>query len=271
MPVELAGEHGVGDDGVHPVQGLRLQVRQRLDRDQPAGAQHPDPVGDPLHLAEHVRGQQHGAAGRGVLADQRVELLLHQRVQAAGRLVEHQQVRVAHPGQHDRELLPVAAGQLARGPVQVEAEPQRELLGALGGVLAAQRLQVGHVPAAGEPAVERGVARHVAGPTVHGPRLAPGVVAQHPGLPRRRPQQPHQQPQGGGLAGAVGAEVAEDLARPEGQVDVRERDGAAEGLAESPQLDGHLAAHGTSLAVVRPASQGRRARSPLRPPTRLGT
>jgi len=75
------------------------------------------PVGDPFHLGQDVGGQQHGGSGLGAFPQHPVEFLLDQRVQATGRLIQQQQLRVAEQRQHDPGLLPVALGQLADRPV----------------------------------------------------------------------------------------------------------------------------------------------------------
>ncbi len=72
-------------------------ARKRLDRvghDQLALADDRDAVGDPLHLVERVGRQQHGAPLVDRLAQQLLELGLHQRVETGGRLVEDEQLRV---------------------------------------------------------------------------------------------------------------------------------------------------------------------------------
>lgn len=90
------------------VQRLGPHVVQPLDGDQAAPADDADPSRDPLHLAQHVRAEQHGPAAGGMLREQGVELPLHHRVEAARRLVEHEQVRPRHEGENQGELLPVA-------------------------------------------------------------------------------------------------------------------------------------------------------------------
>ena len=60
------------------------------------------------------------------LPDHAVEFLLHQRVQAAGGLVQDQQFRLVHKRLHQAEFLLVALGELAGMPVQVQAQAFRE-------------------------------------------------------------------------------------------------------------------------------------------------
>ena len=58
-----------------------------LHRDEPAGPHDSDAIGDPLDLGEHVGRQQHAAATRGVLTQNRMKLGLDKRVKAAGGLI----------------------------------------------------------------------------------------------------------------------------------------------------------------------------------------
>ena len=57
-----------------------------------------------------------------------VEDLLHQRVQAGRRLVEHEQVHVGGERRDQRDLLPVALGVRAALLGRVEVEPLQQLL-----------------------------------------------------------------------------------------------------------------------------------------------
>jgi hypothetical protein len=79
--------------------------------DQPTLTDDADPVGGLLHLAHHVRGHEDGATGRPGLPHHRDELLLQERVQSAGRLVQDEQLRLVHERLHDADLLPVPLGQ----------------------------------------------------------------------------------------------------------------------------------------------------------------
>src|SRR4029077_746158 len=63
---------------------------------------------------------------RTCLAHQCVELLLVQRVEAARRLVQDQQIGPVHEGQQDRELLLVSARVLAKPAAEVEVETLRD-------------------------------------------------------------------------------------------------------------------------------------------------
>src|SRR6266542_4172254 len=112
LEVDLDVAHRTLAEGLHP-----------LDRDQVPVADDADPVGRVLHLGQHVRGHEDGLAGGPGLAYQLLELLLHERVQAAGRLVEDEQLRVVHERLYQADLLLVPLGQGADLPGGVQLEP----------------------------------------------------------------------------------------------------------------------------------------------------
>ena len=78
------------------------ELVQRPLVDEPCVTQNPHPVAEPLDLAEDVRGEEI-VSGRAPSPRERpcsAEHHLHQRLEAAGRLVEEQQVRT---GSKDRD------------------------------------------------------------------------------------------------------------------------------------------------------------------------
>ena len=77
---------------------------------------------------QRVRGQEHRAALRGDLAEQRVEALLHQRVEPGDRLVEDQQLRLVHERLDQPELLAVARRELAHRAVELGVEALGQLV-----------------------------------------------------------------------------------------------------------------------------------------------
>ena len=76
--------------------------------DDLAGADDAHPVGERLGLAEDVAGQQNRAPAVAQLGHALAEGLLHQRVEAAGRLVEQVELGVRRERGDERDLLPVA-------------------------------------------------------------------------------------------------------------------------------------------------------------------
>src|SRR5690606_11971308 len=161
-----------GELGAHAGAGEVAQVGQRTALHGPALADDAHAVAQLLHLAEDVRGQQHGPAAVPLLGDATLEDLLHQRVEPGGRLVQDQQVDVGGERGDQGDLLPVPLGVGAAllGRVQLEAVDQ---LGAAARVQAAAQASVEVDDlAAGEVAPERHVAGDVGDPAVdlHGVR-----------------------------------------------------------------------------------------------------
>ena len=146
------------------------------------------------------------------LADDLEERLLDERIEARGRLVEHQQVGPVLERDDQPDLLLVALRVLLELPARVEVEA-RDQIGLVGRVDAAA--QVGEVLdrlAAGQLVVERELARQVAEPAMDRDRVDGRLDAEHRRPPARRPEVVEQRPDRRRLAGAVGAEEAEGLA-----------------------------------------------------------
>src|SRR2546423_6079836 len=110
---------------------------------QAAVADDPDPVAHMLDLGEDVRGKKDGCTRVTRFADHRVELLLIQRIEPTGRLIEDQQLWPVHETDHNGELLLVAARVLAKALPQVEAESGADLFDKLRVDAAAQTSDVG--------------------------------------------------------------------------------------------------------------------------------
>ena len=81
---------GFVQDDFHPPLPQRLEVRDLLDRHEPSVPDDGDAVGDPLDLQELVRREEDRLAARLLLPQKIDELHLHQRVEAAARLVQDQ-------------------------------------------------------------------------------------------------------------------------------------------------------------------------------------
>ena len=107
-------------------EGARAEVVDGVDEVEPALPDQADAIGDVLYLGEDVRGEEDRAAALGGLGDELVERLLHERVEAARRLVEDEQVGIVHERLDEPDLLPVSAGELLDPAVEVEVEPFRE-------------------------------------------------------------------------------------------------------------------------------------------------
>ena len=196
-------------------------------------------MADRLHLHQLVGAQEDRLAALGGLGDAAPELALHQRVQPAGRFVEHQQRRTGGERRDECHLLPVAR-RVGAGPLAgVELEPGDQLR-AVGQVRACsdtgeqvQALLTRHRRPEGD------VGRHVGEMPVRLFHVA-DPVAEDPGGTGGRAEQPEQQTDGGRLARAVRAEETEDLAGRHREGQVVHREGGREALAQV------LHAHGGS-------------------------
>jgi hypothetical protein len=93
---------------------------------------------------------------------------------------------------------------------------------------------------AGEVGPEADVARHVRQPAVQADRVAPRVGAEHLGVAGVAAEQPEQDPDGGGLSGAVGPEEAVHLPLLDPQIQPVECPDRAERLDQvADRDDGH--------------------------------
>jgi hypothetical protein len=104
-------------------------------RDEPPAADDHDAIDELLHLGEHVARHQHRAALRGQLAQESAHPRDALRVEAVGRLVEHQHLRVPErtcqrePLAHPQRVTARRAAARRGQPDQVQ-----DLVGARGGI-----------------------------------------------------------------------------------------------------------------------------------------
>ena len=138
-------------------------------------------------------------------------------IDAVGRFVEKQHLRVMQQGAHERQLLLHAAGKIG-GPAVAErlhARHAEQLLHRVDRDRPWGAEQVGvedHVLVDGEIAIQAEALGHVADAVLDGIQLAGDVVAGDPGFAFGGIEQAAEQPQRGGLPGAVRPDDAEDLA-----------------------------------------------------------
>jgi hypothetical protein len=156
------------------------QVGDVGDLDQPPGAQDRDPVAHGLDLGELVGAEEHRAAAVPGLPHAGAELLLHERVQAARRLVQDQHRSPGGERRDQGHLLPVAGGV---GPprsrrIQLEALHQLVAVGEVGARADPGEQLEGL--GTGQRRPERDVGGHVGEVRVGG-RDVGGRGAEHPG------------------------------------------------------------------------------------------
>jgi branched-chain amino acid transport system substrate-binding protein len=199
-----------------------------LARDPP-GAHDVDPVHDP-HQLRHVllQDQDRDAPVRDELAQRVEDPDRHGGREAERRLVKQHELRVRHQGHADAEHALLPAGELPGPLLQVVLDDGEDLVDRLEqlcppGGRRPQRaeLQVLLDAEVGEDELLRRHQRHarehvlVAGP-------AGDVLPPVYDLPAAGPEDAEDRVQGGGLAGAVVPDDADDLARPDGQADVED-------------------------------------------------
>src|SRR4029077_3399018 len=238
----IEAREDVGSNGLREVNGDLvaldvLQLRDAGEADEPAVADDADARARLLDLAQHVGGQKHGAAFPPRLVDHAVELLLVQRVEAAGGLVEDQHTRLVHEGLDEHDLALVAGRVLAKlaTRVQVEAIDQRFEVRPVH--TAAKVGEVLEDLPAGQVVVERRLARDVADELLDPDGFLPAVQAADPSGATVGAQERHEDADGRGLAGTVRTEESENLALADVECHVDDSALAAVALAELLDLD----------------------------------
>ena len=212
-----------------------MQVPELVERalvDEPALAEDPDAVAQRLDLAQDVRREEHRLPACLRLVHRLAERDLHQRVEAARGLVEHEQIGTRRERVHELDLLAVALRQrphLLRRLHMEAIEQHRAVLGVDAAVHPAEEVERLF---RGERRPERGLARDVRDPAVRGNRIAPRVDAEQRRRARGRPVQAEQAADRRGLARAVGPEESVDLAGRDAKVETVERERARSVLSD---------------------------------------
>ena len=207
-----------------------------------------------LGLVEVVRGHEERRAALAQVVEEVPQALALARVDARGRLVEEDELRVVHERAREREALLHAAGQRARLHVlQVEQlDVAEQLVHARVGAGAGDAVDAGEeaeVLLDGEIRVERERLRHVAGLALDALALRADVAAGDDGTAAGRLKEPAQHLDRRRLAGAVRAEKAEDLAARDAQRERVDRAVRAEAACEPVRRD-------DQVGVTAPASSG---------------
>src|SRR5262249_51006407 len=198
------------------------------------------------------------------------EHLLHQGVEAARRLIEDEELGARHQGRDEAQLLPIA---LRVGPhglrgIEIEAGDQLVPVGwvAVAGAPPEQTERLG----AGEGGPEGGLAGHVREAPMDLRRAPPRVEAEERRAPRGRRDEPEQQTYRRGFAGAVGAQIPEDLAPDDLQVEVLEGVLLAVALGQPAGADDGGVGHGRAPRLRADASLRTESVSPWRQPRPTG-
>ena len=210
-----------------------------MSSDHPAMPHHHHAFGERLDLLEVVAGHHHGGAGLVLPPHGIPEGAAGIHVQAGGRFVQEHQPRLAHERERHAEPALLTAGEGAGLPFQQLR--QAEFLG--NGRRAERVLEVPadevddlpHPQGRRQRGLLRGAAESLPGAVVAGRAAEQGDGA------GTRPAQPLQHGENGGLAGAVGAEQAEDAAGVDVEGDVVDGEHLTEAAGDGvePGENGH--------------------------------
>ena len=202
----------------HVAAELRLEAGRAALGDDPAVVDDGQPVAETIRLLHVVRGQK----DRQPLVLVEPFQVLPQagavlRIKSGGRLVEEEQFGPVDESGRQVEPFAHAAGISAGGPVGVggQVHQRQQLLDALFEEIAGQVIEPAlqeQVLAAGQLVVQADLLGRVADAPADGVGVATDVQAEDVRLPTRFGEQRDEHLDGGGFAGPVGAEEAEELA-----------------------------------------------------------
>src|SRR4051794_17822550 len=237
----------------HDLDGVAGELGHGALAAHPAAGDDDDAVDELLDLAEPVAGQQHGAAAPGALAQQRAQPVHALGIEAIGRLVEHQDARIAEQRRRDVQSL-AHAQRVALHPAMPrggEPDEVEHLIDAR--FVDADRARDDAQVVASAPArVEAALLEDRA----HRPRrlLQRGVGrAADRGAAGRRAHEAEERAQRRGLAGAVGAQEARHLAGRDAEREVLDGRRRPVALGQPVHLEGRR--HRASVASSRPPAR----------------
>src|SRR5213078_404381 len=213
-------------DDLDAAQAARHQLGGRAEGLEPAARDDRDAIGDRLDVRQDVGREEHGHAVIAELEDEVADLLATERIEAAHRLVEHDQLGVVHQGLGQPGALQHALAELleALAARAAQADLLDQLVGApLAGPGRHAEQPAGEIAqlADGEVVVEvgrLGEKADLAPRPAAAERLAEQLRAAGGGA-----DEAHQRADRGGLAGAVGADEAEDVAALDAERDAAQR------------------------------------------------
>ena len=195
-------------------------------------------VAEAIDLGHDVAGHEDCAALVGRPAHRFHENLRLQRVQAAGGLVEDEQLAGGGQRGHEHDLLPIPLGVGAHRLGGVEAEGLGQRLLAPSIPRTAQPGQGVQGLGAGQPRPQGHIAGHIGRGAGDRRGVAARIHAQDPDGPGITAVHAQQDADGGGLARSVGAEESVDLSRLDRQVEAVDGPQSSEDLGQAAHLNG---------------------------------
>jgi len=209
------------------------QLARRSERDHPAVVHDGDAVAQPLRLVHVVRRQHDAPPARAQLHDEVPELPARLRIEAGGRLVEEEQLGIAHHRARQREPLLLSTAQLPHPCMALLAELHQvdHLVHA-----AAARVEAAEQPHGllhRELLGELRLLELDAEPLAQGALVAVPPLAEHLDHPLVGNREALADLDRGRLAGAVRAEQPEALARGDREIEPVDGDDVAVAFSEA--------------------------------------
>ena len=239
----------------------RAQLVDRSEESLHAAIQDQDVRAQVLDHRQHVRADDDRGALRGALSQRPLEDANSLRVEAGERLVEQDRLRIVQVAAADGQLLPHAAREVAGRRVefrgQLELVEQREGLGAGIGDSVDARVER-EVLFDGQVGKQRRIVGHEGESRLGRDRVGVDVEAGDRQPPAAGRNDAGQRPHRGRLAGAVGSDERQQLARLDAKRNAAHGDVVGERLVKIVDFD-----HGRFLAAK--TRLGRSMRSKKRP------
>ena len=244
---------GFGEAQGHVAVRFLDGVERRAQRD-PAVADHRDVVGDPLHLLQQVRREEHRAAFMGDGAhDGFQDVAAHHGIEAGRRLVEQEELGTV--GQRDEQsgarLLPPGEVLDPRRRVQGERSPQLLRVGIVPGGIEGAR--VANELAHAHPAGEIVLLGEIADPRQDADRVGDGIESEDAHRAALRSQQAQEVLDERRLARSIRTDEAVDRPTRQGQAHRVEGGRAPESSRQLRYADDRLT-HPRTLECMRTAS-----------------
>ncbi len=218
--------------------------------DQSTLPQYAHAITEGFHLAHDVGGQQYGLVSLLGFVNADAEGLLHQRVEAARRFVEDQEVGTTRQRRDEHQLLPISLGIGSDLLGRVEVESLDQLVAVRRICLALYLTKEMKCLGPGERGPEVHLPRHIGKAPVRLNRPGLAVESEDLSSSGSGTGQPQQQADGRRLARAVWAEVAEYLPWSDLEVESLERGGGSVPLGQSNRPDGRYLHAGRQLRLV---------------------
>src|SRR5262245_43541114 len=156
-----------------------------------------------------MAGEEDGMPGGGELSQKVMQCLLHERVQSAGWLIEHQQTRRVSQRKNEAQFLPHAAGQVAHLNAKVESELFGQLATGTNQVLASHGAEYRERVRSIHPCGQAQIPREVADVAFDRLAVAPAVQSENSRIPTGGAEEAQHDADGCRFARAVGAEEPE--------------------------------------------------------------